>query len=76
VDRTRTEDVEHAAVGERQVDLDVVRVPLISDRLDSYAGKAEFDAVVPDPGVDGFAHFGIIRLLRKDELKLVAQATS
>src|SRR5580692_3971285 len=71
VDWTRTEDVEHTAIGESQVDLDVVCVPLIGDGLDSYAGKAELDAVVPDPSVHGLAHFGILGLFREDELEFV-----
>ena len=73
VDRTRAVDVEDATVGERDVDLKVVGVPLVGRGLDAHARQADGPAVVPDPGVDRLAQFGIVGLLREDELQLLAQ---
>ena len=56
------EQVEHAAVGEGEVDLDVVGVPLVGDRLDPDAGQAEVQAVVPHPGVHRLALVRVVGL--------------
>ena len=73
VDRAGREHGEHPAVGEGDVGLDVVGVPLVGDGLDADAGQAELDAVVPDPRVHRLAHLRIVRLLGEDVLELVAQ---
>ena len=62
------EHVEHAPVGERDVHLDVVGVPLVGDRFDGDARKPDVVAVVPDPDVHRLAHLGIVGLGREDEL--------
>jgi hypothetical protein len=74
VHRPGTEHVVDASVGEREVDLDVVGLPLVGDRLGADAGDAERAAVVPDPGVDRLAHLGVVRLLREDELPVRVEA--
>jgi hypothetical protein len=74
VHRPGTEHVVDASVAEGQVDLDVVGLPLVGDRLDADAGDAERAAVVPDPGVDRLAHLRVVRLLREDELPLRVEA--
>ena len=45
----RAEDVEHAAVGEREVHLHVVRLPLVGDGLDADARHAELGSCRPTP---------------------------
>ena len=69
----RPKDVEDTAIGERHIDLDVVRLPLISHRLDADPWQSDLETVVPDPRVDGFPHFGFRRLLGEDELECFAQ---
>ena len=70
----RLVDEEHAAVGEREVDLLIVCLPLVGDRLDADAWKSERDAVVPRPHVHRFPHVGVVGLVREDELPRLAQA--
>ena len=67
--------VEHPTVGEREVHLDVVGVPLVGDGLDADAGHAELGALVPDPGVHRLAHLGIVGLRREHVLAVVGQST-
>ena len=74
VHRARAEDVEHTPVGERDVHLHVVRVPLVGQRFDADARQAELGAVVPDPHVDRLPHLRIGRLRREHELAVVVQA--
>jgi hypothetical protein len=68
------EDVEYAPVGECEVDLDVVGVPLVSHGLDSDAGYAETAAGVPDPGVHRFAGLRVVGLVGPDVFPGIAQA--
>ena len=63
------------AVGQRHVDLDVVRLPLVADRLDADTRQPDDPALVPHPRVHGFPHLVIVRLGREHELEVAAQAT-
>ena len=76
VHRAVAEDVEHSPIGEGEIDLYVVGVPLIGDGLDTDAGDAERAAVIPDPRVYRFAGFRVVGLPRPDELPLETQAAS
>ena len=69
----RAEHVQDASVGEREVELDVVCLPLVGDGLDADAGHAVVGAVVPHPRVHRFAHLRIGGLLGKDVLAVVGQ---
>ncbi|MGO8861660.1 MAG: hypothetical protein ACLQRH_12965 [Acidimicrobiales bacterium] len=71
--RTRTNDIEHAAIGEGEVDLHIMRAPFFRDSFDSDPWKAELHAVVPDPRIDGLSHLGIVGLVGKDKLEFVAE---
>ena len=53
----------HPAVGERDVDLDVVGVPVRGDRLDADAGQADLAAVVEDPEAHRIPHLRVVRPL-------------
>ena len=76
VDLARFEDVEHPAVREREVRLDVVGLPLVGDGLDADAGEPDIVALVPDPDVHRFPHLGIVRLLREHELPIHRQSAA
>ena len=76
VDGTGAEEVEVPSRGRRQIELDVMGVPLIGRRFDADAGKADRTAGSgPEPRIDRLAHVRIVRLFREDELTLVAQPT-
>ena len=70
------EHVEDASVGEREVELDVVGLPLVGDRLDADAGHAVVGAFVPHPGVHRLAHLRVGRLLGEDELAVVGETAA
>ncbi len=75
VDGARPDQVEHAPVGEGDVDLDVVGVPLVGDRLDPDAGEPDAEVVGPDPRVDRLAHLGVVGLRRPHQSEVVLEAS-
>ena len=67
------EDVEHPAVGEGDVDLDLVGVPLVGDGLDADAGQTERRRRRPRSRRSPTRASRVVRLRGEDVLELVAQ---
>ena len=66
VDGTRAEEVEIPAGRRRQVQLEIVGVPLVGLSFDADPGQAHGTArIVPEPGVDRLAHVRVLRLFPK-----------